>query len=266
MPAYREDYIQHRQQTLFQVARLNNSDTLLVFLHGIGDSHLNFLEFFERRELNDYDIIIADLLGYGRSTATDYSFKNQCAGLEAQLKNIIEKYKTVVFVPHSMGGIHATMLAKNAFKNALSGIFAIETTVMAKGSFISEQVVNAVKSGADFSKWYAEFCKKISDDAQATNSMTLRHYLEGLQLAKEQAFCENAIAIQQVANKIGIEFTKLPIPKAYCMGDSGKKEICLSFLQQHKITTEVFPTASHWVAQACRDEFCMRLREFVVAL
>jgi pimeloyl-ACP methyl ester carboxylesterase len=79
---------------------------MLVFFHGIGDSHLNFECFFHERRLNNYDIVIGDILGHGYSSKSDsYSFHSQCVALKAQIDKVLKSgYEKVVFIPHSMGG------------------------------------------------------------------------------------------------------------------------------------------------------------------
>ena len=63
---------------------IDQTKKTVLFLHGLGESGLSFSEAFEEFDPDDYNIVVPDLLGYGRSSAAngdDYSF-------EAQLERI----------------------------------------------------------------------------------------------------------------------------------------------------------------------------------
>ncbi|OGT46880.1 MAG: hypothetical protein A3E83_08975 [Gammaproteobacteria bacterium RIFCSPHIGHO2_12_FULL_41_20] len=60
---------------------LSHRPTLLI-IHGLGDSGASYYNFLFSKELRDYNILIPDLLGYGKSSAsTDYSFQCQVTGI-----------------------------------------------------------------------------------------------------------------------------------------------------------------------------------------
>jgi pimeloyl-ACP methyl ester carboxylesterase len=42
--------------------------TAIVWIHGLGDSSLCFLEAFSRAELRDFALIAPDMLGFGKSS------------------------------------------------------------------------------------------------------------------------------------------------------------------------------------------------------
>ncbi|OAJ33228.1 alpha/beta fold hydrolase [Piscirickettsia salmonis] len=70
-----QHFISYQGYTLYQNIRLQGSDTLLVFIHGLGDSHLNYQLFFDLSELLPFDLIAPDLLGHGKSSrADDYDY------------------------------------------------------------------------------------------------------------------------------------------------------------------------------------------------
>lgn len=266
-----ESFIQYNNTVLFQVSRESHSDTLIVFFHGIGDSHLNFTCFFKTPKLQHYDLFIADYLGHGRSgCAQTYSFAEQIDALATQLKPYIKHYKNIVFVPHSMGGIHATLLASNQFNNRINGIYAIETSITQYGSFVAQKVSEIITNGISFDEWFHSFCNDIY--LSTNNNDVLKLYYSGLQLVQKQAFLENAMEMHELAisltaqpftNKIGALFAALPIPKVYCMGDTGKQLTSRPFLQQNDIYIDYYHTNSHWVAQVCFEEFCGRLDNFI---
>lgn len=272
---YQEHYIRHNEVELFQITRLQQSPTLIIFFHGIGDSHLNYIPFFNEPSLSHYDLCVADLLGHGRSgSAKDYSFKAQVNALFVQLSPLLSSYKNVVFVPHSMGGIHATLLAANAFVGRVNGIFAIETSVTQYGSFIAEKVAEVVAQHASFSAWFETF----SDDVykkMGLNNFILQTYYVGLRLVREEAFLSNALEMHALAgalktqaftHSIGKMFASLTIPKVYCLGSLGKQLPSVPFLKENNIDIEYFPTDCHWVGQSCLGDFCNKLVHFIESI
>ena len=272
---YQEFFSQHNNTTQFQISRINHLETLIVFFHGIGDSHLNFTCFFESPQLEQYDLFVADLLGHGRSsTAQNHTIATQVEALAIRLIPLVAQYKTVIFVPHSMGGIHATLLAANPLAHNVKGIFAIETSMTQYGSFIARRVSDAIAKDTLFSEFFHGFCDEIYRHA-GPDSAIFRRYYAGLQFVRESTFLENALemyalstALKQAifTNKMGEIFATLPIPKAYCLGDTGQQIPSIPFLIQNGIQIEYFNTNCHWVAQACFDDFCCRLNAFIQRL
>ena len=153
-----EYYLEINNNTVFSLARLKGKKELLVFFHGIGDSHLNFECFFHEPRLYNYDIFIADLLGHGYSSKSDsYSFHNQCNALSAQINKVLKLgYEKVIFIPHSMGGVHAIDLLGSPFSLSVSGIMALDTTVSDSKSFIAKKVEEVITSGVDFNTCFTK--------------------------------------------------------------------------------------------------------------
>ena len=76
-----QQFIQYKNYTLFQYARLQKKSNLLVFMPGLGDSFLNYQMFFELEALQEFDIVVPDLLGYGKTGGApvyDYAAVSQC--------------------------------------------------------------------------------------------------------------------------------------------------------------------------------------------
>ena len=246
-------------------------EVLLVFFHGIGDSHLNYQCFFEMPILDQYDLFVMDLLGHGRSgDQQSSSFYAQVKAIEHQLKPLVSLYEKIIFVPHSMGGIHATLLAKDAFAHQISGIYAIETSVTQYGSFVAQTVFNNETKGVSFNAWFNQFCDEIYLDKGIKNPI-FRRYYAGLQFVRKDAFLQNALEMlalsvslkgKKYTHLVGEIFTSLRIPKVYCSGTSTPSET-ISFLLQQGIQVLHFDTDCHWVAQACLESFCEKLNHFV---
>lgn len=259
----------------FSLKRMNQQDVLIIFFHGVGDSHLNYQCFFDEPSLQDYDLFVADLLGHGFSATSNHDdFSTQVAVLAEEIKSLVDSYKKIIFVPHSMGGIHATLLAADYFPKKISGMFAVETSITQYGSFISEKVMQLVEDNKNLSTWFETFKKKFQHD-NSENKEIFQNYWQGLQLVKEKTFFENALEMRELAiavtdenftHEIGCLWANLSMPKVYCMGDKGNQMQSVPFLNQHNIVIEYFPTDCHWVAQACLKNFSDKLIKFVQSI
>ena len=264
---YTETYAAFGKDTVFNLARLNGKKTLLVFFHGIGDSHLNFECFFHEESLQSYDLYIADLLGHGYSSnPNDCSFANQCKALQMQLKPVLNSYERVVFVPHSMGVVHAIALLSEKFGMFASGMVAINTTVSGEKSFIAKKVAEVIASGANFDLWFSEFRDYVFEKL-ANDDAALRRYFAGLMMVRKDVFKSNALELRKLVTSdhskyvMGEKFINLPIPKLYCTTDSDHDDA--RYLREHNVAVLNFKTQSHWVAQACLKPFCAKLVEFI---
>ncbi|QDT45212.1 Haloalkane dehalogenase [Gimesia alba] len=83
----------------------------VLCIHGLGDSGLSFQELATQLCLHGMNVVIPDLLGYGRSSAAkDYSFDAHIA----RLWNLVDHLglPQIVLVGHSMGGDIATRMCK----------------------------------------------------------------------------------------------------------------------------------------------------------
>lgn len=62
-----------------RLSHLSGADTLIIFFHGLGDSHLNDHYFFDAPSLLRYDLCVVDLLRHGKSSsAHSYTFNERC--------------------------------------------------------------------------------------------------------------------------------------------------------------------------------------------
>ncbi|QGP54451.1 2-succinyl-6-hydroxy-2,4-cyclohexadiene-1-carboxylate synthase [Piscirickettsia salmonis] len=269
-----QHFISYQGYMLYQNMRSQGSDTLLVFIHGLGDSQLNYQLFFDLPELLPFDLVAPDLLGHGKSSWTDgydYDLLVQC--LYTQLAFIMPNYRRVILVPHSIGGILATALCQTDLNSSISGVFALETSLTQYGSYLSEKVSNIIKQGERFNLWFAEFKNNIYQ--QGHQDEITRLYYASLCLVDPGVFLTLALATRKIATEIsaqeftnssGTAFAMLDIPKVYCLGVEGNQQQSLPFLQAKGIETVRLPTSSHWLAQSCPSEFIRELKAFIAKL
>jgi len=52
-------------------SELHKPRSVLLFVHGLGESGLCFKEAFESRDMNEYSLVVPDMMGYGRSSSSN---------------------------------------------------------------------------------------------------------------------------------------------------------------------------------------------------
>ena len=92
----------------------------LLFIHGLGESGQCFQEVFEDGRFDNCNIIVPDLIGYGKSSESvneDYGFDTHIE----KLWKIIEYFKVLdlIVIGHSMGGDITTLLCASDKNNKI---------------------------------------------------------------------------------------------------------------------------------------------------
>jgi len=244
---------------------LANSRPTLLFIHGLGDSHVNYLQYLSSDLSKHFNVLIPDLLGYGNSSsAGDYSFQHQIQGIVDHL-DFLEgttkiKFNDIIMIAHSMGGIHGTLLCESIIKYSIKGFINVEGSVTQYGSFISENMVNALKTKI-FNDWFADFKKNIH----------FRPYRAAVESCQPEAFHQNAAEMYEIChassgkftNSIGKKFASLNMHKVYCYGDFICKET-LEFLNENNVPLKYIPAKTHFVLVECPNEVIQFIEKFCI--
>ena len=237
-----------------------------LFLHGIGDSSLNYQPFLNTPALSQFNLLIPDLLGYGKSSASkDYSIQRQVDLVVDHIKTIEKQcqfpFNELVLIPHSMASIHAMLMCDTVPNNQIKGVINVEGSVTQYGSFISEAVTGIGKD--EFAKWFDVFKETKIFTQFIQKYPSCRSYYASLQFCQPEALLQNALEIYQYChadtgeytNTAGNKFAQCSLPKVYCYGDKSLCRESLDFLQDHRVPLKVFHTDNHFVMQQCFDEF-----------
>jgi pimeloyl-ACP methyl ester carboxylesterase len=259
-----ESYFSLADETYFMVhSKLVSSHPTLLFIHGLGDSHINYLQYLSSDLSDHFNILIPDLLGYGKSSsARDYSFQHQTQGILRHL-NFLEdktkiKFNNIILVAHSMGGIHATLLCESPIKNVIKGFINVEGSVTQYGSFVSQNMMESLKTRT-FSDWFSEFKKSIH----------FRPYYASLAFCHPEAFRQNAEEMYHIChassgkftNSIGNQFANLSVRKVYCYGDFTCKET-LEFLHENNVPIHYISANTHFVLAECPNDVIKFIKNF----
>lgn len=259
-----ESYFSLANETYFMIhSDLLSSRPTLLFIHGLGDSHLNYLRYLSSDLTEQFNVLIPDLLGYGKSSsASDYSFKHQIEGIIRHLDFLQHQAKVrfdnIILVAHSMGGIHATLLCESAIKNSIKGFINVEGSVTQYGSFISQNMIEALKTRC-FDDWFAEFKRHIDYSP----------YEASLEFCSPDAFHQNATEMYNIChastgkftNSAGKKFICLDVRKVYCYGDFTCKET-LEFLNDNHVPLQYSPAKTHFVLSECPDAMIVFIKQF----
>lgn len=262
-----ESYFHTGNESYFMIhSELVSSRPTLLFIHGLGDSHIYCQPYLNSNLIDHYNILILDLLGYGKSSASeDYSFEHQVRGIEEHI-NYLQKtwdlqFSDFILVAHSMGGIHATLLCESSLRKHIKAFINVEGSITQFGSFIAENMVNSIKKES-FSEWYDNFKQKKIYETLGLQYPSIRPYYAALEFCNPEAFFKNASQMYEISkaltgkytNIIGKKYAELVIPKIYCYGDSMCTET-IEFLNEHHLESHHFPSKNHFLLSECFNEF-----------
>lgn len=270
-----ESYFQVENECYFMThSDLKTSRPTLLFIHGLGDSGINYHSYLNSNLSKHYNMLIPDLLGCGKSSASvDYSFHHQVQGIERHIQYLQKimntQFSDFVLVAHSMGGIHATMLCESNLKRQIKAFINVEGSITQFGSFIAESMMNAIKE-ADFTTWYHDFKQNKIYEKLAQQFILIRPYYASLEFCHPDAFLNNARQMYEMSREltgkythvIGKRYTELTIPRIYCYGDTMCQET-IDFLKENNLETQYFPCQNHFLLAECADDFIAFIDEYV---
>ncbi len=258
------NYIRHNEI-------LSNRMTLL-FVHGLGESGQCFQEVFEDRRFDNCNIIVPDLIGYGKSSEAadgDYGFEAH----REKLWKIIAYFKIhdLIVIGHSMGGDIATLLCDSDNKNKIVKFVNIEGGLTQLDLFISQEAVKAAENG-NFTHWfYDEFMQTTVLDDWGRKYPSCRRYHSSLRDCHPEAFLANARELCQRSTALpgrdrsetGGIYCSLSIPKIFCYGMESISSGTIDFLKENSLEYKVFDEAFHWLMIDKPKEFYSFLYELV---
>jgi pimeloyl-ACP methyl ester carboxylesterase len=228
----------------------------LLFLHGLGESGLSFQEAFDCRELGSFNLLVPDLLGFGRSTAADhhdYRFTEQIERLREVLEQVGIDH--VALVGHSMGGDLATLMASDENRSiAVTHLINIEGNITFKDLFISSRAV-AADDRATFGNWLEdEFKVDLVLRKWGDGRPSCRRYFASLCFCRPEAFLASARELCRYnldipgfpETALGKRYSELTLPRLYCWGSESVSCETLSFLRKAQLRDVGFPKVSHW--------------------
>lgn len=132
--------------------RETGSETLLVWVHGLGCSKQSFAGAWAQAGLRDYAMLALDLPGFGRSPRpADYSYDLEQQAL--LLAGVLDAHasRRICLVAHSMGGTAALLIPSRSLAR-LSALVLVEPRLLAASCGVAAEA-----SRHDLVSFQAEF-------------------------------------------------------------------------------------------------------------
>ncbi len=244
----------------------------LLFIHGLGESGQCFQEVFVDRRFDTCNIIVLDLIGYGKSSEAadgDYGFEAHIV----KLWKIIAYFKIhdLIVIGHSMGGDIATLLCDSDKNKKIVKFVNIEGGLTQYDLFISQEAVKAEETG-NFTHWFHdEFMMAKVLGSWGQKYPSCRRYYSSLRYCRPEAFlanarelCKRSTALPgQYMSKTGRKYCSLSIPKIFCYGTESISSGTIDFLKENSLEYKAFDDAFHWLMIDKPKEFYSFLYEFV---
>jgi pimeloyl-ACP methyl ester carboxylesterase len=268
-----ESIVQTEDGWLFvRHSELHSARSVLLFIHGLGESGLCFAEAFESSDMSEYSIVVPDMIGYGRSScagSVDYSMESQIH----RLWRLIDFLHVGSFyvVGHSLGGDIGTFMASSDTQQRIKGLVNIEGDLTPHDIFFSNQAVSAAKEGK-FRGWFEkEFKEELVLKGWGSKWPSCRRYYASLQFARPEAFLANAKEMYEKNQALpgrrecltGLNYEALKIPKVFCWGSGSLARGTLEFLESASLHHKKFEPAFHWPMIDQAEGFYAFLSDFV---
>lgn len=135
----------------------------LLFVHGLGDSGLSFGPAFEDRRFDEFNLLVPDLMGYGRSSAaTDPGGYTFDAHLR-RLWRIVHDYNLheLILIGHSMGGDITALMCRSDTDGRIKKYVNIEGALTQHDLFLSGNAAQAVEEER-FDAWFENFVNETA--------------------------------------------------------------------------------------------------------
>lgn len=247
------------------------SKPTVLMIHGIGESGISFIDSIDY--LQDFNLIIPDLPGFGRSehsSKNDYSFDSQISKLWDMIDSL--EMDEIYLIGHSYGGMLATLMCKNNHKGKIKKFLNIEGTISESNIFISLQAKAAYENPhINFKDWLFHQAFKDFVLSELNYSSAIK-YFESVRVCDPQAFAQTAIEICEKSraagedniSQIGYDYRDLgDLPRVYCFGTkSSKMESAKRFLNESSLHNKGF-SGTHWLMLEQSEEFYNFAKEFV---
>ncbi len=242
----------------------------VLWIHGLGESSLCFLEAFTRPEFSNFNLLAPDLLGFGRSSSAaggDYSFAAQVSRLW-RLCDVFSS-RSLFVVGHSMGGDVATFMA-DSNRDRVAGLVNAEGDLTPEDVFVSNHAVEAARHGT-FSRWLRDDFMEATVFARwAAEWPAGRRYYASLWFCRPEAFLASAQEVCKYNTAVtgtrysatGARFAALDIPKLYCWGSKSLPASTRALLADMHIPNTGFPDSHHWMMIDSPETFYRRISAF----
>lgn len=257
--------------------RISGSSRIpVLFIHGLGESGRCFIDAFGLPK--EYDVIVPDLLGYGKSeklkTDPDYSFTKQL-GILGELIDYF-RLRDIIIVGHSYGGVLGTFMCRGDEKRRIKKFVNVEGCITRDTLVESTNAVRALGQCNDdiseFGKWLHEggFKKRLLEDNESASTIK---YFDSVIECDPAAFAQTAKELMRRTededesgnNEISLAYKGLGLPRIFCVGARPVMDSARRFLSGNNLEWKEFNVVSHWLMLDRRKEFYAFLDGYIRA-
>ncbi|MEW5923725.1 MAG: alpha/beta hydrolase [Candidatus Zixiibacteriota bacterium] len=244
----------------------------VLFVHGLGDSGLSFEDAFKDDRFGQFNLIVPDLIGYGRSSGAgnkdDYSYEAHVQRLWQLIDEL--GIKELILVGHSMGGDLTTLMCSSDKKNIIKKYVNIEGDLTQYDLTISRASVKAFEKG-NFDKWFETDFKEKLVWGKLGEVRSGWIYYVGVSMCRRDAFLANALELVRrntsldgkYKSEIGRIFLSLQIPRLFCYGTKSLAMATLNFVNENNISSQSFDGVGHCPMTDASKEFYDCLYDFI---
>lgn len=224
----------------------------LVYVHGLGESGLTLEAMISDPQLADYDHVVPDLPGYGRSAwpAEAFTLEDHAQAVGELMAHL--DLRDVVLVGHSMGGVIGLRICES---NDASGGGRVRAFFNIEGNVTSDDCGFSGRPGdLALDAWLAggwqDFVDGLHKDASASadGRQVLQAYGASLHLADPRTLLQNCKDLVAVSgeNRIAGRLGALTRPLLYVSGYRGVGERSLGQLRDAGVAIATVSDAGHW--------------------
>lgn len=266
-----ESYLRRGAECIYvRHGLLDKSRPTMLFVHGLGDSGLNFEDVFVFPEFERFNLVIPDLVGYGRSSAAE----GDRYGFDAHLDRLwwlVDQMglDNIILIGHSMGADITIYLCRSDRRGVIRKYVCVEGDIRPEETFISAKAAEAEARG-EFASWFEKFRDRLMYEALG-NMRSGRLYYASLRMSRAEAFRQDALDLYRRANlhaddnhsDMGRIYLELPQPRVFCYGTNSLKPTTLDYLQAHSLRVQPFTDAGHFPCSEVPKQFYPFLYEYV---
>lgn len=266
-----ETYLSVGQDTTYiRHNAIDASRASVLLVHGLGDSGLAFAEIFADPRCEEFNVVVPDLAGHGRSSRCPpegYSFDLHLD----HLSRVIDHFRLhdVTLVGHSLGADLGTLLCWRdlAVTNAgeqgapkIRRFLNVEGNLTKHDLFISREAQLASRDDrfAEWFQWHYAYRRVFGEWCQRW--LFGRRYLASLQFCDPDAFRQNATELYErnragAVASTGTLYAELGLDRLFVFGQDSLRRESRWFARGNGLYVHEIAGSHHWPMIDCAEEF-----------
>lgn len=235
---------------------------VLLYLHGLGESGLCFENIITHPDLADWQHIVPDLPGYGKTfwPQNPLTLEQHAAFVNQWIEK--NKWDSVILVGHSMGGVLGTLLYEY-YPEHIHGFVNIEGNIS-----LGDCVYSSQAASQSLSHWLETGFKKFHDNLfqLGNDDSASRGYFVSVRICDPKSFYQNSQDLVHASKtrKLAARFANLKIPGIYIGGvPRGIAPVSRELLSEAGVAYRTVENAGHWPFIDQPDHFIKIMSEFL---